>query len=216
MTYVFLFFIPGAAGNFLSRCLNLLDGACCWSDNGYIPVTLEEKLQLLNYKSVLGRSDAGPNWVLEWEKRVSQYRYCGPAVDTIKIAIWPGHPADGLLKKKLIGKDDRTLTIYIDPSDAFEWATLNALYKISYIDVDWLKVGAKMIEDSSIYKISLADIIRDEESFVLEILRICIRIGHALTENEKSAIVELYRHWKTTTLAPSQFAEFKQKIGWQL
>ena len=47
-TLIELYFQPGAAGNFFSRCLNLLDNAYCYASGTTIPVTIEEKFKLLS------------------------------------------------------------------------------------------------------------------------------------------------------------------------
>jgi hypothetical protein len=210
--YVFIFFIPGAAGNFFSRCLNLLNHTRCWTDGATLPSTLEERVNLLNYKSVINRPSE-LNWVTDWESKINHYTKVITDKKNNNMSIWLRHP-DYTLVQQVSGADDRRFKIYIDPSNAFEWAILNALYKDSHIESKWLKAGEIMRQDPEMFKISLSNIVQSDETFLLEFIRVCNYLGLAPSDAEIKAVLDLYHQWKTTTLPPEKFVAFKQQIGW--
>ena len=212
MKYVFLFFIPGAAGNFFSRCLNLLADTKCWGSKDGFPTSLKERIDLLTYQPVLNRTKI--NWTKDWETQISHYSKLAPAPASNTIMIFPQHPNTDVVGQ-VLGNNDGQFKIYIDPGDAFEWAVLNALYKDSYLTAHWLQAGEAIRQDEGTLKINLGSIIRSEEGFMLEFVRACNHIGLAPTDAEIEAVLNLYREWKTTTLPPEQFAEFKQQLGWR-
>lgn len=213
MKYIFLFFPPGAGGNFFSRCLNLLDNSYCWVDaTTQVPIQdQQEKLKLLSYQSVSSLDPQQRIWT-QFEGQLRHYQN-KQLPDTAQVVIWPGHPDYKLLEKDLVGQDDQEYCFLIDASDNFEWCLLNSLYKNSFISVQWLETAEQMRQDSNIQKISLHSMVNSFEGFMKEFQTVCDTIGHALTRSEKEAIEILYHEWKTTILDYSQFANFKQRIG---
>ncbi len=121
MKYIFITFLPGAAGNFFSRCLNLLPGAYCWGQENKLPVTLEEKLKILNYTPVLNRSLISDNWTT-FESQLAPYYQIVEhhRLPPGSYAIWIDHSV--IKSETLVGPDDQVFNFYIDPGDNFEWA----------------------------------------------------------------------------------------------
>jgi hypothetical protein len=223
MKYVFLFHLPGAAGNFVSRCLNLIDNAHCWVDqpSQLMPNDILGKLEVLSYSEVGDRSINRDIWLgyknwLEWEKRHVTGLNHGDLPADAYLSIDTQHPNYNFKRNDIAGKDDQQYVIYIDASDYFEWCTLNALYKNSFIGVAWLKHAQTMIADPDILKVSLRKIAQSKEGFLEEILKICRFIDHPLMPAERMAMLELHDQWYATQLHPEDFAAFKQLIGWQL
>lgn len=212
MKYVFITFIPGAAGNFFSRCLNLISGAYCFGYDNVLPDTLDQKLEMLSYESVLNRQLESGSWI-NFENQLKPYY---EIVEHHKLpptacSIWSGHlltPATNLA-----GPDDQIFNFYIDPGENFEWACMNALYKNSFMAVEWFINGKKMLEDPTIYKINLGNFLKDWDCFLLEFKKVTSIIGHSITESEEQAVKIIYTQWKTTILAPGDIKHFKRKIG---
>jgi hypothetical protein len=213
MTYIFLFFQPGSAGNFVSRCLNLLDGANCWAYKDRLPTGIKDKLNLLNYIPVMNSTHNDRNWVEDWESEVVPYQNFNQLSEDAKYGIWVPHPDYNILNKDIAGPDDQKIVFYVDPSENFEWCILNALYKNSYLDVKWLKEGERMRLDPNIHKISLKLIVNSQDEFLEEFKKICAIIGHKLTAVEIISVLMLYDQWRTTILDYDKFDEFKQAIG---
>lgn len=213
MKYIFLFFPPGAAGHFFSRCLNLLDNSYCWVDTKtQLPVqNQQDKLALLSYQTISSADPTQRSWV-QFENLVSRCQHQSLPI-TAQYVVWPSHPTYTLLQKNLIGIDDEQFVFLIDASDNFEWCILNALYKNSFISESWLRTAEGMRRDSNIQKINLQRIVNDCNGFLQEFQLVCDTIGHALTDSEKLAIITLYNEWKLTILDYIKFEEFKNSIG---
>jgi hypothetical protein len=212
MKYVFVTFLPGAAGNFFSRCLNLLSGAYCWGQGNKLPVTLEEKLKILNYTPVLNRSCISDTWTT-FESRLTPYYQI---VEHHKLppgsyAIWIDHAVTK--SETLVGPDDQVFNFYIDPGDNFEWACMNAFFKNSYLDVKWIIAGKKLLGEPTVHKINLGAFLRDWPDFLTEFKKVTDIMGHTLIENEIQAIQILYNQWRTTILKPEDIKKFKNDIG---
>ena len=213
MKYVFLFFPPGAAGNFFSRCLNLLDNSYCWVDNETQSLVQDQqdKLALLSYQSISSVDPTQRSWI-KFENLVCRCQH-NSLPTTAQYVVWPSHPTYTVLQKNLVGIDDEQFVFLIDASDDFEWCILNALYKNSYVSEAWLRAAEEMRQDSNIQKISLQRIVDSCDSFLQEFQLVCDTIGHTLTESEKLAIITLYNEWKLTILDHKKFEEFKNFIG---
>jgi len=222
-TLIELYFQPGAAGNFFSRCLNLLDNAYCYASSTTIPTTIEEKYQILNYNLVKNRSYSDGNSLSNdprrnWQKFERQLIPFETILDYSKLsdnatAVWPSHSHK--MSDKTTSHPDR-LFFYIDTSDAFEWMLLNSLYKDSHLMVEFLLHGKKLKNNPIVHKISLAEIIRDQDSFINEFVRVCAIFNRELSALETQYILALYEEWSVTTLRTEKFQEFKDQIGWHL
>lgn len=213
--YIYVFFLPGSGGNFFCRSLNLVsDQHYCFVTAGEKPVqlqlSLEEKFQRLNYQGHI----KGSNW-LDLEKKQSHYSWAWPHHDLPpgSYSIWFGHPDYQQLRSDVAGVDDRRHVFYIDPSENFEWVTLNALFKNSMINANWLRQGQRMLEDSSIHKINLGNIIQSAQGHLAEIDRVAEIVGFDVAPDARQKIQQLWQQWEGTMLRPAEFADFKKTIG---
>lgn len=215
--HVSIFFLPGAAGNFLGRCLNLLDDANCFVDSELLtfPKTLEEKVQLVSYHNVTNRTSTDTVWY-DFERKLSLF-YCVDhwydQIEHKKYVIQIRHP-DGNEDHNIVrSQNDRNFVIYIDPTDAYEWHFLNCLYKNSFPNVKYF-IGAKnIINDPGVYHVNLRNIITDINTFWTEFVKLCNYIEHPISPDVEQAVKNLYEQWITTTLPEDKFKEFKEQIG---
>jgi hypothetical protein len=214
INYVFVFFLPGSAGNFFSRCLSLASTqAYGWvpADSADVALTANQKHQLYTY----GQSSLYQDWK-RFEGQLVHYStltdHHNIPVDS--VSVWSEHPRYQLLEQNLAGTDNQQHVFYIDPGDDFEWVILNSLYKNSTIDVKWLREGQAMLDDPDIYKISLANIITSWETTWSEVEKVYAIIKHECSNKE--LIRDLWQQWYLTTLKPEQFASFKRSIGFKL
>jgi hypothetical protein len=212
--YVFVFFLPGSAGNFFSRCLSLAsDQAYGWVPKDAISLDLSaaEKHHVFGY----GQSKQYQDWIrfegqlVHYSTLVDHWR-----IPNNSISIWSEHPRYQLLNKDLVGTDNHQHVFYIDPTNNFEWVILNSLYKNSMLDVKWLREGQMMIDDPNIHKINLANIISDPDSLWSEVEKVYAIIKHKCSN--KKLVQALWTQWHTTTLKSDDFESFKNSIGFKL
>lgn len=217
MKYLFVYFLPGAGGNFFSRCLNLLDNSYCFADahSKQVPRTLQEKVKLLNYNSQQNKTFEKRHWVRDFEGLLTHYDKVQPHWDLPAGAnsIWLGHPELPTQSNNLVGQDDQRYNFIIDSSEAFEWTILNALYKNSYLDVKWFVMMEKFKQDNQYHKINLKNILQDQRGFLQEFYKVCSIIGHTVSEEESLALIDLYDQWQQTTLKTQDIPAFKKQIG---
>ena len=222
-TLIELYFQPGAAGNFFSRCLNLLDNAYCYASGTTIPVTIEEKFKLLSYSLVKDRSFDSNNTlsndpVKNWQQFECQLKHIESLKDYTELpenatVVWVSHSHKSTDKTS---SHPNRIFFYIDPSDAFEWMLLNCLYKDSNLQIGFISSGNELKHNPVVHNISLAKIVQDRDSFIEEFSRACAIFNRQLSALEIKYIVALYDEWITTTLSPDKFQEFKNQIGWYL
>jgi len=214
INYVFVFFLPGSAGNFFSRCLSLAGNQAY----GWIPeesklpdLSAEEKYHVYSYT----QSSQFNDWK-KFEGKLVHYStlFKHYAIPANSICIWSEHPRYQLLNQNLVGDGDQQKVFYIDPCEHFEWVILNSLYKNSIIDVKWLRSGQQMLNDPDVYKINLANIIAGSDTLWSEVEKVYAIINHRCSNKE--LVQALWRQWINTTLKPEQFAEFKSSIGFNL
>ena len=214
-THIFVIFLPGAGGNFLARCLNFLDGAVCFvpSIEKTIPRTFEEKQKILHYKRVYGLKFHERNWVME-EQMLIPYSLVHrvPYIPWARYDIRIAHPDNTNWWQTFMSSGNNNLLLYIDPTGLFDWCLLNALYKNSYWSDDNISNHPRFKNNNEFYKVSLKNIIANEESFMSEFQKICEQLKHTLSLHEETAIRELYRDWITTTLAEKDFENFKETL----
>ena len=216
-TRVFIFFLPGCAGNFFTRALTLSNNQCI----GYVPkntpvdqlnLTLEEKFTAFSYI----KSTEHRRWTDFETQLVRHVRLVNSAEwDFPVYSIWDLHPSYVLLNKGILA-NRQCFTFYIDPEDNFEWGMLNALYKDSYLDVRWMREGKKMLHDPSIHKISLTNIITSKETCIEEVCKVAAIAGYDTPAENLAKIAELWDQWYTTTLKKQDFAAFKAQIGFNM
>lgn len=199
--YVALHFLPGAAGNFLSRCLNLLDNTYVWSKDGVIPSTLEEKLKMLSYRYVDSAIQKEQSWH-EFEFLLDPYNKVCPHWDICDnaMAVFLQHPKSANAVKIYAGKDDTAINLYIDPMDSLDWCILNGFNKTSFQRIDWFLAAEKLVNDSSVYKINLTNLINGYNSFIIEFTKLAEYLNQPVTDDIKIALETLYNEWYTTTL----------------
>lgn len=212
LTYIFLQYLPGSAGNFFSRCIGLVSDQCYgWIPRGIdnINLSVEEKFNAFEYQSV------NQNWI-HFERKLQHYSevVAHHALPHGSISLWQGHPCYKILTRDIAGPDDKKFVFYIDPSKNFEWVIMNCLYKNSYIDSRWLVEGKKMLNDANIVKLDLSDIIASRDTFLGCIDKVCNITGIVLQESNRQKIAELWDQWIVTTLPASDFEIFKNKIGY--
>lgn len=217
--YISISFLPGSAGNFFSRCLNILDRAYCFipANTKQIPKSIDDKLNILSYQSVLNKDFNQRNWV-DFESQLIFYTqaYEHSELPNNSLSIWYGHPYHryGCVDlENLAGEDDFCFNFYIDPGDHIEWCNMNALYKNSYLNVDWFINGQYLLKNQLVYKIQLGEFLKTWEDFYNEFIKVCNIISHTLTLQEKQAIKQLYSQWKTTILDYNDINNFKRLIG---
>lgn len=217
--YLSITFLPGSAGNFFSRCLNILNNAYCFvpTTTKQIPVSIEDKLNLLSYHPIINKDFDQRNWI-DFENQLTPcsevYNYYDLTDNS--LFIWLGHPfsSHGCVNlKKLAGPDDQQFNFYIDPGDHIDWCCMNAFYKNSYLSVDWFINGKSLLKNQSVYKIQLSEFLKTREDFYNEFAKVCNIISHAITPQEKQAIEQLYSQWRTTVLEYKDIDNFKRSIG---
>jgi hypothetical protein len=216
MKYIFVYFLPGCAGNFFGRCLNLLNNAYCFVDRNTpkkFPTSIDSKINLLSYNSMINKSFEDRVWTV-FEHQAAHYHTFHPhwQLPDDSYSVWIAHP-NKEQHASLAGPNDVTYSFYIDSSDCFEWGVVNALYKNSYLDVQWFINGNKLKNDPSVHKINLNNIIGGEQSFLDEFVKVCDIINHQLSSEEESAIKSLYQQWIKTTLSKDNICDFKNRIG---
>ena len=222
MKYIAISFLPGSAGNFFSRCLNLLTGACYFVDKTTkkLPTTIEEKLSILNYNAVVDKSFDQRDW-LTFEQQIIKYFTTQPHYElpADSYSIWGGHPIHSygpVNLDELAGPDDQCYRFYVDPGEHLEWCVLNALYKNSYINVTYFINGQTLLDDCNTYKIKLDSFIQGWESFCEEFKKACDYIEHKLTDKELQAVKTLYFQWRKTVLEYKDIDAFKKNIGFNM
>ena len=216
--YIFLFFNPGSAGNFLSRCLNLMHEDCyAWVDanSPVLNQDLQYKYQLLTYQK--HNTHAYDTW-LKFETSIGRvHQHFSPEqLPLNSLHIMLQHPSYDIFNKEILGPDDKKYCFYIDPSDRFEWCILNALYKNSYISDEWLVNGKRMMDDTDIVKIPLQNIIESPELLEIEIEKIANIVGVNFRLENRVIVKKLWQEWFATTLKAKEFESFKKKLGWNL
>lgn len=216
-TNIFITYLPGAGGNFFSRCLNLLDTAYCWAnkETNQIPDTLDKKLQLLTYDSVLNKSFPEVDWVTFEFQKICHYSEIRPRpilTDGVYV-IWPSHnkPLETLQKPA-----NKNIKLYLDVSEVYEWCIMNCIYKNTAI-LPWsLRQDVEQLQDNSIHKVNVKKIISGVDQFIEEIQKVCTMFNHTLSNAELVAITFLYSQWQKTMLPIDKINDFKKTIGWRL
>lgn len=122
-----LAFMPGAGGNFLSRCLNFHPDINCFVN--CIDKNYSQKYEILNYKSIKNRRvPESQNW-LEFEKLEKLIK--DNKNYNSKNVIAPSHT--------FVSDCDIRITNY--SKKEFDWARYQALFKNTVFCLSWLKSG---------------------------------------------------------------------------
>ena len=202
--FIALHFLPGSAGNFLSRWINLLDNTYVWCDGKNIPTTLKEKLDLLTYKN----SSKYTDW-LKFERAIERYDVVQPHWDIGPDGngVLIRHPSPVNNIKNSTGKDDTAVNIYIDHENNLDWVILNGWHKYSYETIEWFKNSFELKNDSSVYKINLDGIIGGYKKFLPEFTKLAAFIDRTVTQDIEIALHSLYKEWEKTMLQGSEYEE---------
>jgi hypothetical protein len=214
ITYLHVFFLPGAAGTFFARCLSLASDQCVGqiASSATTPyMSLQEKYSVYQY----GSRHQYSNWI-DFEKTVVHYSNCFEhhALESGTVSIWHSHPSYDVLAQNIAGADDQQVLVYIDASDAFEWCMLNALYKDSYIQKKWLLCAQQMLSDTALHKINLSNIITSADTLLQCVQQVCDLAHIEIKSENQTQIRKLWHEWIKTTLAANDFEEFKATIGY--
>ena len=241
-THVFVYFLPGAAGNFLSRCLNLLDSFHCYVDPAHkvLPATITEKMALLNYESMENLDFSKRNW-RNFERSILHFSQFKKGTDlsaprvwsqtppSVKnqTFIWAQHPpvstdlntnlrnTSSVINSLATAVDGRPRIVkfYIDPGSAWEWHLINALYKNSFIGGEYLLEGKRLLEDPALIKVNLSNFIHGSDIFLTEFIKICRVLGHTVSDQEQQYVQNLHQQWLNTIVPLHRIEEFKKFLG---
>lgn len=219
--YVYMSYVPGAAGNFLSRALNLIDGCYCWVEQGkgkFFYENPNDKLELFSFEPMADRiNKTNPeNWQ-QFEDRLQKYYQLDGAnvLPPGSISIMPGlYTVD---PHNSINADDQETFLAITTQDpkVYEWLILNAMFKNCHLGVAWMEVNAKWGQRSDVYKISLEDFFTWEK-FETCYKSICKYLNVAEERINLKHVKTLHSQWLLTILPMEQIPEYKKKIGWIL
>ena len=95
ISYAFINFLPGCAGNFFSRALNLADGVYCWADSKkkHVPLTVADKMELFTYADMHNFKDKNINWISDFESNTIKYSDIIPHWDLPpgSLSLWCTH-----------------------------------------------------------------------------------------------------------------------------
>ena len=216
-SFVFLFFIPGSAGNFFSRCLNLLDKFYAY-DNGSLPLTVDDKLKMLSYTKVKNFREDGIDWT-DFEKDVNYvlqtYEHNDinvfPPGSFIVLATHPESIESTITNFSQLG--DKIFFLMIDGHDIFDWVLLNAIHKHSYLGEEWMVQNEIIRNDPRYFKINLKNVITSEHTFIKEFKKVCEYLKVIPSEQELSTVTILYKQWKATTIELDELDRYKKVLG---
>ena len=206
--FIKLYYLPGAGGNFLSRCINLLDDTYGWCNGETLPKTLEEKYNLLTYKNIESlhfyKKVKGLSEWLRFEASIKHYQYThphwdiGPNSNAIEIM----HPTDSNFNNiTTVGKDDRLVQIYVDCTNNWDWIVINCWKKNQFETIFiWTLLGEEIRKNPSVYKFNLANMIDGYEKFLLEFTKLATFIDRKLTPDIEIVLHKLYDEWQKTTV----------------
>jgi len=210
VNYIWIIFVPGAAGNFLSRCLQFAEDTVCFADRTHgIPKSAEDKWALLNYNTVTENQFSDRNWK-DFESQAIPYR--GWDMDVAEQnRVWYSHPDQSVLEQGFVKKEDQQTVIYIDPEDQLEWCLLNALYKNSYITVDWLLQASKLAKRADVM-FPLKNMFSD--NFVSHIEHLANQLNLTYTEDSMQYVKQLHAQWQTTVC--KDIRSWKNQLGFKI
>ena len=218
MQHIFINFLPGSAGNFLSRFLHCaIPNSYCWTrKNQPVPIEFVDKLNLLEYSTI-------SNTKINWINFESQLHHFSQSIDLSNFnsnstLIWLGHnwTLEKIKNKNIVGLNDECTLVQIsyNTKKDLEWILLNALYKDSYIDKQWFEyyqhnkkletdfVSIDNFFNWNIFKNSITELL-DQNKINYDLQNI-------------GQLEDLYNSWYNTTLKFSEFEDFKKSIGWLL
>lgn len=215
MHIIFINFLPGSAGNFLSRFLQCaLDEGYCWADsNGVAPKTFQDKVDLLSYKNI------NTNWV-DFEERLTFFDDINKCSDQA-VLIYSSHVyvlnEQKQRHKNTIGPTDTYTFIQItyDNKKDFEWIMLNAVFKDSNTKKQWFKLYQSNLKETNIIKFPVSNF-QNWDTFKQGIIEILDYKKLNYNPNNIELLEDFYKEWFNTSLKIHEFDQFKEQIGWIL
>jgi len=200
--------MPGAGGNFLSRCLNFHPDINCFKE--CVNAGYEKKYNILNYKKMQTRSSTTVNWI-DFEDSIEYFTdynnnllYNIEEIKNIKNIILFSHSETTFEQFNLDCNCDIRITNF--SKEEFNWAIYQSLYKNSPPDTKHRLAVGKLYKQ----KISVPcknlwdfDLLCDNLVEIEDYLNVEKNIKECRLWQEK-----LWNEWKTTW-APEKF---KKKI----
>ena len=227
MIHIFINFLPGSCGNFLSRFLQcIISNSYCWLDRSdplnTVFQTLDDKVKLLNnYPKTINKT---LNWVdfeFELEHFLEKIDISSLDSEIDPVLIWIGHAwsLDKIKKKNLIGPDDQCTLIQISYDNKFEleWIILNGLYKDSWIEKLFFDSYQhnKKTKTNNVDYFPISNFM-NWQNFKNGVKNILDNNNINYNSHDIEQLEDFYNSWYNTTLKSSEFEDFKKSIGWLL
>ena len=227
MNHIFINFLPGSCGNFLTRFLQcIISNSYCWlnrsdSSNTFFQ-TFDDKLKLLdNYSKNINKTS---DWV-KFENKLAHFNervdISSFNVELDPVLIWISHiwTLEKIKKQNLVGPNDQHTLIQItyDNKSELEWIVLNCLYKDSYIEkhfFDYYQHNTKTITNNVDY-FPISNFM-NWQNFKNGIKNILDNNNINYNSHDIEKLENFYNNWYNTTLKFSEFDDFKKSIGWLL
>jgi len=200
--------MPGAGGNFLSRCLNFHPDINCFKE--CVNAGYEKKYNILNYKKMQTRNPITDCWIMFEDsiKYFTDYNYSSmyniKEIENIKNVIVFSHSETEFERRVLYYNCDIRITNF--SKEEFNWAIHQGLYKNSPANTKhYLTVGKLYKQKISVPCKNLwdFDLLCDNLVEIEDYLNVEKNIKECRLWQEK-----LWNEWKTTW-APEKF---KKKI----
>ena len=200
--------MPGAGGNFLSRCLNFHPDINCFKE--CVNAGYEKKYNILNYNKIQTRNPRTDNWIkfedsIEYFTDYSYNSLCNiKEIKNIKNVIIFSHSETRFEQLDLDCNCDIRITNF--SKEEFNWAIYQSLYKNSPPNTEhYLAVGKLYKQKISVPCKNLwgFDLLCDNLAEIEDYLNVEKNIKECRLWQEK-----LWNEWKTTW-APEKF---KKKI----
>lgn len=200
--YLNVIFLPGAAGNFISRCLMLTDQVQMLVDKNNVKdfYSVEEKYEMISFRKVMNKTSADKSW-LDFEKSLSNNNYIHHAnMHDGTYFIISSHPTKNWLDHMynvIVGRDDSVTLALVNIDNCHKWVIENALFKYTGTLKENVDEYYKLQSNKDIINISLKSILESEESFFNEILTFGDKINFDYRP-AKPQLLSLYKEWKST------------------
>ena len=193
MNHVNFMYLPGSCGDFFVKSLHLINDVAIEmsSVNGR---SVQEKFLAHSYSNV---------------KKYKLYTHFENANQikglfkhdniTCNTMIWyrNNHSFRYLARDNIIGIDDIEIRIIMDWENMEKFVLCNAFFKDTLISLNYLNEYNVAMQDTSIIRVNLQNIVDSEEKFLEEYYNIAQYICNETDINEKYAVM-LYNEWKTT------------------
>lgn len=238
--YINIIYIPGSCGNFISRCLNLLENFYCFVNPNsqreeILDQSIEEKFRFLSYENILKNisSDFSVIPDADWWHTKHEYNnlirkfynHTGiehvdtPENSTIVLDTHINYYYKNVISQQsvLLGKDDKLYNFYIDPEDNNEIVLLNCQYKLpnnlSFCKEELKLFYEKIVNEDNFIPIKLEKIIQSSTDCIDEIQKISQKVNHSLTDIEIEYITQLYNQWISTVIKGDKVNLFKKQYN---